>query len=79
MANANIPQNFNLILPAGTQIVTKIEVKNPTGDQSWKQGLVGVIVKSPTDNSHAYLVKLPDGTQVSLRRHELSIRKQFQS
>jgi hypothetical protein len=27
MANANIPQNFNLILPAGTQIVTKIEVK----------------------------------------------------
>jgi hypothetical protein len=27
MANANITQNFNLILPAGTQIVTKIEVK----------------------------------------------------
>jgi len=27
MANANLPQNFNLILPAGTQIVTKIEVK----------------------------------------------------
>jgi uncharacterized protein len=79
MANANIPQNFNLILPAGTQIVTKIEVKNPASDQSWKQGAVGVIVKSPTDNSHAYLVKLPDGTEISLRRHEFSIRKQFQS
>ncbi|MDQ2097126.1 MAG: nucleotidyltransferase domain-containing protein [Tychonema bourrellyi B0820] len=79
MANANIPQNFNLILPAGTQIVTKIEVKNPATNESWKQGLVGVIVKSPTDNSHAYLVKLPDGTQISLRRHEFSIRKQFQS
>ena len=79
MANANIPQNFNLIVPAGTQIVTKIEVKNPATNESWKQGLVGVIVESPTDNSHAYLVKLPDGTTISLRRHELSIRKQFQS
>ncbi|MEG5115889.1 nucleotidyltransferase domain-containing protein [Microcoleus sp. A2-C5] len=79
MTNPNLPQNFNLIVPAGTQIVTKIEVKNPGGDKSWKQGAVGVIVKSPTDNSHAYLVKLPDATQVSLRRHEFSIRKQFQS
>ncbi|XZN94530.1 MAG: DNA polymerase beta superfamily protein [Microcoleus sp.] len=79
MANANIPQNFNLIIPAGTQIVTKIEVKNPASNQSWKQGAVGVIVQSPTDNSHAYLVKLPDGTEISLRRHELTIRKQFQS
>ena len=59
MANANIPQNFNLIIPVGTQIVTKIEVKNPATNESWKQGLVGVIVQSPTDNSHAYLVKLP--------------------
>ncbi|TAF53777.1 MAG: nucleotidyltransferase domain-containing protein, partial [Oscillatoriales cyanobacterium] len=49
MTNPNLPQNFNLIVPAGTQIVTKIEVKNPGGDQSWKQGAVGVIVKSPTD------------------------------
>ena len=79
MTNPNLPQNFNLILPAGTQIVTKIEVKNPASNQSWKQGAVGVIVKSPTDNSHAYLVKLPDGTEISLRRHEFSIRKQFQS
>jgi len=79
MANANIPQNFNLILPAGTQIVTKIEVKNPATNQSWKPGAVGVIIQSPTDNSHAYLVKLPDGTEISLRRHELTIRKQFQS
>ena len=79
MTNPNLPQNFNLIVPAGTQIVTKIEVKNPATNESWKQGLVGVIVESPTDNSHAYLVKLPDATQVSLRRHEFSIRKQFQS
>lgn len=79
MVKPNLPQNFNLILPAGTQIVTKIEVKNSASNQYWKQGLVGVIVESPTDNYHAYLVKLPDGTEVSLRRHELSIRKQFQS
>jgi predicted nucleotidyltransferase len=79
MANTNLSQNFNLIIPTGTQVVTKIEVKAIGGSQSWKQGAVGVIVQSPTDNSHAYLVKLPDGTQISLRRHEFSIRKQFQS
>jgi predicted nucleotidyltransferase len=79
MTNSTFSSNFNLILPAGTQIVTKIDVKKPGENRFWKQGAVGVIVKSPTDNSHAYLVKLPDGTEVSLRRHEISIRKQFQS
>jgi hypothetical protein len=79
VTNTTFSTNFNLILPVGTQIVTKIEVKKPGENRTWKQGAVGVIVKSPTDNSHAYSVKLPDGTEVSLRRHELSIRKQFQS
>jgi uncharacterized protein len=70
---------YNLILPVGTQVVSRIEVKATTGSITCMRGAVGVIVEAPTDNSHAYGVRLPDGTEIRLRRHELSIRKQFQS
>jgi uncharacterized protein len=68
----------NLILPVGTQVVSRVEVKTATGDISCLRGAVGVIVRSPTDNSHAYEIKLPNGTIVNLKRLEFSIRKHFQ-
>jgi uncharacterized protein len=71
--------NLNLILPVGTQVVTRVEIKNAAGEISCLRGAVGVIIKSPTDNSHTYQVQLPDGTEVNLRRQEFSIRKHFQS
>ncbi|MEO0853966.1 MAG: nucleotidyltransferase domain-containing protein, partial [Cyanobacteria bacterium J06648_11] len=43
------------------------------------QGAVGAIVQAPTDNSHCYRVQLPTGGTVALKRHEFSIRKQFQA
>jgi uncharacterized protein len=69
---------FNLILPVGTQVVSRIEITRATGDVMCLKGAVGTIVYSPTDNSHAYQVQLPNGAIVTLKRHELSIRKQFQ-
>lgn len=69
---------YNLILPAGTQVVSRVEVKTPAGAVSCLAGAVGKIVQSPTDNSHTYQIQLPDGTQVNLRRHEFSIRKHYQ-
>lgn len=36
------------------------------------------MVKSPTDNSHAYQLRFLNGVEATLRRHEFSIRKQFQ-
>jgi hypothetical protein len=68
-----------LIIPVGTQVVSRVEVKNATGELSCVKGAVGTIVKAPTDNSHAYRIRLPDGAEVTLHRHEFSIRKQFQS
>jgi hypothetical protein len=68
----------NLILPVGTQIVTRVEVKDSTGELLGVQGAVGVIVKAPTDNSHAYRLRLLNDVEVTLHRHEFSIRKQFQ-
>ncbi|OLP17769.1 nucleotidyltransferase [Leptolyngbya sp. 'hensonii'] len=74
----NPASTYNLILPAGTQIVSRIELKTALGEVSCLKGAVGVIVQAPTDNSHAYQIRLPDGTEVRLRRHEFSIRKHFQ-
>jgi hypothetical protein len=71
--------NLNLILPVGTQVVTRVEIKNAGDEISCLRGAVGVIIKSPTDNSHTYQVQLPDGSEVNLRRQEFSIRKHFQS
>jgi uncharacterized protein len=69
---------YNLILPVGTQVVTRVEVKTSTGEQVCLRGAVGAIVQSPTDNSHAYQIQLPDSTVVHLQRHEFSIRKHYQ-
>lgn len=68
----------NLILPVGTQVVTRVEVKVAANEPVRPSGAVGVIVKAPVDPSHAYRVRFPDGTEASLKREELSIRKQFQ-
>ncbi len=70
--------NPNLILPVGTQVVTRVEVADSTGEPLCLRGAVAVIIKSPTDNSHAYQLRFPNGAEATLRRHEFSIRKQFQ-
>lgn len=69
---------FNLILPVGTQVVSQTEVKKTSGELVCLRGAVGVIVQAPTDNSHSYQIRLPNGTEVNLKRHEFSIRKHFQ-
>ncbi len=67
--------NPNLILPVGTQVVTRVDIQD---EAVHTRGSVGVIIKSPLDNSHAYRVEFPDGSVASLRRSELTIRKESQ-
>lgn len=73
-----MPFNPNLILPVGTQVVTRVEIAGSAGTPERSRGSVGVIVKSPIDNTHAYRICFPDGGEASLHRDELSIRKQWQ-
>lgn len=65
----------NLILPVGTQVVSRINLQNPQGLSLCHVGAVGTIIEAPTDNSHAYRIQLPTGQKFSLKRHEFSIRK----
>jgi predicted nucleotidyltransferase len=71
------PSNHNLILPVGTQVVTRVTVKLVDGLER-SCGALGVIIKA-LDQTHSYLVQFPDDTKVSLRREELSIHKQWQA
>ncbi|HEX9935892.1 MAG TPA: nucleotidyltransferase domain-containing protein [Longimicrobium sp.] len=71
--------NAHLIIPTGTQVVLRRGVSTGAGVPIAPVGAVGVVTASPSDATHAYRVRLPDGREVALRRSELSIRKQHQS
>ena len=70
--------NPHLIVPPGTQVVSRIEVKDKQDRVLCLKGGLGVIVKAPTDNSHAYRIRLPNDLEITLRRHEFNIRKHYQ-
>jgi predicted nucleotidyltransferase len=69
---------FHLILPAGTQVVTRVEIKDAAGQTLAPRGAVGEVVKAPDDGSHSYRVRFASGVEAALRRHEMTIRKQYQ-
>ena len=65
----------NLLLPQGTRVVTRTEVRCFHGAGKKPVGSVGVIFQVPEDAEHAYLVRFAEGTEAALSRHELSILK----
>jgi uncharacterized protein len=73
-----LSSQVHLILPSGTQVVTRAEVKGADGQILAPRGAVGEIVKSPDDGLHSYRVRFANGVEASLRRHEMTIRKQYQ-
>src|SRR6476659_1889885 len=68
----------HLIIPTGTQVVSRVELRDAAGTIVCPEGAAGVIVRAPEDATHSYRLRLPDGLEVSLRRQELSIRKHVQ-
>jgi len=73
-----LPSQFHLILPAGTQVVTRVEIKDAAGRILAPRGAVGEVVKAPDDGSHSYRVRFASGVEAALRRHEMTIRKHYQ-
>lgn len=65
--------NPNLVLPVGTRIVTRVEVKTDAARALRPVGAVAEIIAVPADALHSYRVRFPDGAEASLRRRELSI------
>ena len=55
-----------IIYPVGTQVVVQKATFQANQGVAHAAGSVGVIVKSPIDRSHAYLVKFNDGFEASV-------------
>lgn len=72
-----LPLHF--IFSAGTQVVTLRNVEGDNGRTLHPRGSVGVIVKSPTDASHSYRVRFPDGVEVSLKSADLTTLAKFKA
>ncbi len=70
-----MPFRANFIVPEGTQVVTRVERKLKQRPSPIPIGSVGVIERSPLDNFHSYRVRFPDGSAVSYRRTQFSIRR----
>jgi hypothetical protein len=71
-------RNPDAVLPVGTQIVTTTDVRNLLGEVVFPEGTVGVIFKSPRDNTYGYHVRLVDGREAALMRHQFAIHSHFQ-
>lgn len=67
-----------MIVPSGTQIVTRVAVTPTGGGRAHPAGAVAVIVRSPADATHSYRVRFHDGTEAVLRRDEFTGLKQEQ-
>lgn len=68
----------HLILPVGTQVVSRIELRDARGTVLCPAGAVGEVIQAPLDGTHSYRVRLPDGREVALRRQNLTIHKHTQ-
>lgn len=69
----------NYIIAVGTQVVTHMDVKLQNGNIVFARGAVGVVVKSPVDNTHNYRVRFMDDTEIALARNQFTVRKHYQN
>ena len=69
----------DLLVPIGTQVITRVATKAVSAGETRPAGAVGEIASAPTDASHAYRVRFADGGEIALGRTELTILKHYQS
>jgi predicted nucleotidyltransferase len=68
----------DLIYSVGTQVVALVDVMATNGRVLHPRGSVGVVIRSPTDLSHAYRVRFPDGVEESLTREQVIMLARYQ-
>ncbi len=68
----------HLVVPVGTQVITRIEIRTGSGRVLEPKGSVAEIQRSPDDRSRSYALKFASGETVTLKREDFSIRKQKQ-
>ncbi len=65
----------HLALPVGTQIVTRITLKNAKGKTQHPRGSVGVIIEVLHDDWQRYRIRFPDADEAIMHRADFGVRK----
>jgi hypothetical protein len=78
MPPAPAPPPLPPILPAGTKVVARTDVRGPHGQLLHPAGSIGVISLAPVDPHHAYRIRFTDGHEASLKRDDLVVLKHYQ-
>jgi uncharacterized protein len=68
-----------LILPVGTRIVTRAEVRADTERAHRPVGSVAEVIGVPVDALHSYRIRFADGGEASLRRKDFSILSTYKA
>lgn len=72
------PRGELWILPVGTQVVTTVDLRGDAGGVRVPRGALGTILKSPSDATHSYWVRLVDGAERAFARDQLATLARFQ-
>jgi predicted nucleotidyltransferase len=70
-------QQIMWFLSEGTQVVTQVDLTNHYHEVEHPRGAVGVVVYAPSDDTHLYRVRFPDGSEAAYRRSQLAVLKQY--
>lgn len=62
---------------AGTQIVSRIEIRGPNNSLVHPRGAVGIVTRTPAVPGEKFLVRFPDGFEASLAGDQLEVLKHF--
>ena len=68
-----------LPIPAGTQVITRVDLRDSSGEITSLAGAVGVIQRAPRTPDAPYLVRLVNGIEALVPRRHLTIRKLVRS
>jgi len=68
-----------LVVPLGTRIVTRTEVRAETERAHRPVGSVAEIIGLPADELHRYRVRFSDGGEAGVRRRDFSILSQYKA
>ncbi|HOX03624.1 MAG TPA: hypothetical protein P5555_15410 [Candidatus Paceibacterota bacterium] len=66
-------------ISAGTQVVSRVEVRGTNNSLVHPRGAVGVVTRTPTGEDKRFLVRFPDGFEFSLQREQLEVLKHFKA
>jgi hypothetical protein len=66
-------------ISAGTQVVSRVEVRGTNNFLLHPRGAVGVVTRTPTGEDKFFLVRFPDGFEFSLQRDQMDVLKHFKA